>query len=113
MNSQVLSPDFKKKLDDALVYAIIKHSRPFGDFRKPGFQHFLQVVLPNTNCKGPHRTTIRKRMATLYCVYRKALIAELSSVSDIALTADCWTSSRRTHFVCITVHYYDQEFGYI
>jgi hypothetical protein len=113
VKSQVLSPDLKKKLDDALVYATIKDSRPFGDFRKPGFQHFLQVVLPNTNYKGPHRTTIRKRMATLYYVYRKALIAELSSVSDIALTADCWTSHRRMHFVCITAHYYDQQFGYI
>ena len=108
-----MSINSKKKLDDALVYAIIKDSRPFGDFRKEGFLHFLQVALPNTNYKGSHRTTIRKRMTALYRTYRKALITELSSDSDIALTADCWTSSRRTHFVCITAHFYDRECVYV
>ncbi|CAF4573800.1 unnamed protein product [Rotaria sp. Silwood2] len=72
-----------------------------------------QVVLPDTNYKGPHRTTIRKRMAALYRLCRKALIDELSSVSDIALTVDSWSSPRRVHFVCITGHYYDKEFGYL
>lgn len=110
---QVLSADLKKKLDDALIYAIIKDSRPFGDFHKAGFQHFLQIVLPNMNYKGPHRTTVKKRMGDLYRAYRKALVDELSSVSDIALTADSWTSPRRVHFVCITAHYYDKEFGHI
>jgi hypothetical protein len=110
---QVLTPDLKKKLDDALIYAVIKDSRPFGDFKKDGFQHFLQVVLPGTNYKGPHRTTVRERMTNLYGLYRKALIEELSSVSDIALTTDSWASPRRAHYVCITAHYYDKEFGYI
>ncbi|CAF3321825.1 unnamed protein product [Rotaria sp. Silwood2] len=110
---QLLSGDWKKKLDNALIYAVIKDFRPFGDFRKAGFQHFLQVVLPDTNYKGPHRTTIRKRMAALYRLCRKALIDELSSVSDIALTVDSWSSPRRVHFVCITGHYYDKEFGYL
>ncbi|CAF4967963.1 unnamed protein product, partial [Rotaria sp. Silwood1] len=110
---QLLSADWKEKLDNALIYAVIKDSRPFGDFRKEGFQHFLQVVLPDMNYKGPHRTTIRQRMAALYGSYRTALIDELSSVSDIALTADTWSSPRRIHFVCITAHYYDTEFGYL
>ncbi|CAF3247372.1 unnamed protein product, partial [Rotaria sp. Silwood2] len=52
-------------------------------------------------------------MAILYRSYRKALIDELSSVSDLALTADAWSSPCRVHFVFITVHYYDKEFGYI
>jgi hypothetical protein len=108
-----LTSDWKKKLDDALIYSIIKDSRPFGDFRKAGFQHFLQVVLPDSNYKGPHRATVRKHLATLYSSYRKALIDELSTVSDIALTADSWSSPRRIHFVCITAHYYDNVYGYI
>ena len=113
IKSQVLSADMKKKLDDALIYAIIKDSRSFGDFRKPGFQHFLQLVLPNTNYKGPHRTTVRKRMTVLYGLYRQSLITEFSSVSDIALTADSWTNSRRMHFICLTGHYYNEGFGYL
>ncbi|CAF4309132.1 unnamed protein product [Rotaria sp. Silwood2] len=52
-------------------------------------------------------------MAILYRSYRKALIDELSSVSDLVLTADAWSSPCRVHFVFITVHYYDKEFGYI
>lgn len=110
---QALSTQLKKQLDDALIYAIIKDSRPFGDFRKTGFQHFLKVILPDTNYKGPHRTTVKKRMATLYKSYRQVLIDELSSVSDIALTTDCWSSPSRVHFICITAHYYDKEFRYI
>ena len=111
--NQVLSAGFKKKLDNALIYAVVKDCRPFGDFRKPGFQHFLQVAFSNSNYKGPHRTTIKKRMASLYRSYRKALIEEFSTVDDIALTADSWASPRRVHFICITAHYYDKQMGYI
>ncbi|CAF1197510.1 unnamed protein product [Rotaria magnacalcarata] len=105
---QALSSGLKKTLDNDLIYSIIKDSRPFGDFRKAGFQHFLQVVLPDTNYKDPHRITVKKRMEALYSFYRKVLIEEFSSLSDIALTADSWSSPCRAHFICITAHYCDK-----
>jgi hypothetical protein len=110
---QIIPSDLRKQLDDALIYAIIKDSRPFGDFRKTGFQHFLRTVLPTMNYKGPHRSTIKSRMASLYNSYRKMLIDEFSSVNDIALTTDSWSSPRRVHFICITAHYFDKEYKYI
>ncbi|CAF2890154.1 unnamed protein product [Rotaria sp. Silwood2] len=36
----------KKKLDGAVVAAIIEDGRSFGDFSKSGFQKFLQLALP-------------------------------------------------------------------
>ncbi|CAF4269871.1 unnamed protein product, partial [Rotaria magnacalcarata] len=101
----------KKTLDDALIYSIVKDSRPFGDFRKAGFQHFLQVILPGTNYKGPHRVTVKKRLVNLYSSYRRKLIEEFSTINHIGLTVDAWTSPSRAHFICITAHYYDKDFG--
>ena len=61
----------------------------------------MRVALPNINYKGPHRVTTKKRMTTLYRLYRQALIDKLSCVTDIALTADCWSSPRRTHLYAL------------
>ncbi|CAM4849384.1 unnamed protein product, partial [Rotaria magnacalcarata] len=97
--SQLLSADLKKALDDALIYSIVKDSRPFGDFRKAGFQHFLQVILPGTNYKGPHRVTIKKRLVNLYSSYRRKLIEEFSTINHIGLTVDAWTSPSRAHLL--------------
>jgi hypothetical protein len=96
-----------------LIYAIVKDSRPFGDFRKIGFQHFPQTVLQNMNYKVPHRSTVKNRMKDMYISYRTQLIKEFSSINDIALTTDAWSSPRRVHFICITAHYYDKEYNYI
>ena len=37
----------KRKIDDELIECIIKDSRSFNDFEKPGMRKFLNVVLPN------------------------------------------------------------------
>lgn len=106
------STEFKKKLDQALIYAIIKDGRSFGDFRKKGFQYFLNIAFPGVNYKAPHRSTVKKHIANLYRSYRNKLREQLAGVTDIALTADSWTSSRRTHFICITAHYLGEDFEY-
>ena len=97
-------------MDDALVYSIIKDSCPFEDFKKVGFQHFLQVVLLGTNYKGLHRKTIKNRLVTLYRSYRHKLIEELSTINHISVTVHAWTSRRRAHFVCVATHYYEKDF---
>ena len=104
---QHLPPELKKKLDDALIYAAIKDSCAFGDFRKAGFQHFLKVAFPGTAYKGPHRSTVRRNLQVLYRSYRNQLKKKFESISDIALTTDTWTNTRRTHFLCITAHFFD------
>ena len=83
-----LSSNLKKELDDALIYSIVKDSRPFGDFRKTGFEYFLQVAFPGTNYKWPHRNTIKKRLKSLYHTHRQKLIEQLSTISHISLTVD-------------------------
>lgn len=41
-----IKPDRKQELDDAAIDCIIIDSRPFGEFRRPGFEKFLSVACP-------------------------------------------------------------------
>lgn len=109
---QNLSPEMKKKLDQALIYAIIHDGRSFGDFRKPGFQEFLKRAFPDFTYKGPDRSTVKKHISSLYTLYRKKLRQQLSLVSDISLTTDPWSSNRRVHYVCLTAHFFDKDFSF-
>ncbi|CAF1445343.1 unnamed protein product [Rotaria sordida] len=54
----------KKKLDRAVVTAIIEDGRSFGDFLKSGFRKFIQLVLPGY--KAPHRNSINTRLKCLH-----------------------------------------------
>lgn len=95
-----------------MIHAIVHDGRPFGDFRKAGFQEFLKVAFPGASYKGPHRSTVKNHVLSLYASYRKKLRDQLASVSDIALTTDAWTNSRRVHFVCITGHFLREDYSY-
>ena len=97
----------KKKLDEKLVEAIIVDSRPFGDFARPGLKSFLTTALPNY--KPLHRTTIQKRMKSLYKKHRQTLRSILTDVPHIALTTDIWRNSRSRYFISLTGHFYDKK----
>lgn len=99
----------KKVLDDAAIKAIILDSRPFGDFRRLGMQHFLGVALPGY--KGPHRTTVRTNMDPMYTKYCKDLKRYLEKVTSVSLTCDIWTTDG-VCFICVTVHFFDNFFNY-
>ena len=105
-----ISHQQKRLLDSAAIEAIIKDSHAFNVFRKPGMQHFLSVAIPSYH--GPHRRTVAKRLKPMYKQYRANVREKLSTVSDISLTADIWQSNRRLHFVCLTAHYYDDQYNY-
>ncbi|CAF1314434.1 unnamed protein product [Didymodactylos carnosus] len=74
-------------------------------------REFLDIAVPGY--KGVHRKTVHKRLSTLYSEYRHELREVLSKVSDIALTSDVWKNNARTHFICLTAHYYDENYKYV
>lgn len=106
-----IPPDFKKKLDEKHLEAIILDSRPFNDFSRPGMRSFLSEALPGY--KPLHRTTIRKRLRDQYCDHRRKLRNIFQNVSDVALTADLWKNIRGRHFIGLTSHFYNKEFKLI
>jgi hypothetical protein len=102
-----LSNDFKKELDEKLVYAITVDSRSFGDFSRPGMKSFLATAIPGY--KPLHRTTIRKRICTLYKEHRRKLREILQKIPYLSLTTDVWKNNRNRHFICLTGHFYDEK----
>ena len=49
----------KEALEDALLDALIKDGRPYGDFNKKVIKRFLEIAIPNY--KPPHRQTNKSR----------------------------------------------------
>ncbi|CAF1303921.1 unnamed protein product [Rotaria sp. Silwood1] len=104
-------PDQRKKdLDTAAIQAIIEDSHSFNIFRKPGMQKFLSKAVPGY--RGPNRRTVVKRLKSMYKERRSTIRNNLSSVSDISLSADIWKSIRRDHFLCLSAHYYDEHYQF-
>ncbi|CAF1514071.1 unnamed protein product [Didymodactylos carnosus] len=99
------------KLNEAAVSCIIEDGRRFGDFGRPGMRDFLDVAVPGY--KGPLRHTVRRRLSTLYHEKRDRLRDTLSTILDISLTTDIWSSCSRFHFICLTAHYFNDSFGYM
>ncbi|CAF4505447.1 unnamed protein product [Didymodactylos carnosus] len=106
-----ISSDRKKELDTAAISCIIRDGRPFGDLRRMGMQDFLNVAVPGY--KAPHRRTVRRRLSILYHKERKRVKETLRNVQAISLTTDVWRSTTRSHFICLTAHYYNDEFDYV
>jgi hypothetical protein len=101
----------RKMLDQAAIYAIVLDSRTFGDFRKPGMQYFLSRAVPGY--KGPCRKTVRKYLKIMYRKYRTQLNEQLKAAKYVSITTDVWKNSSSVYFICITVHYLNENYEYI
>jgi hypothetical protein len=106
-----ISAEFKKKLDDKHVNAIVIDSRSLCDFSRAGMREFLATAVPGY--RPLHRTTVTKRLRNLYIQHRQTLRVVLSNISDIALTTDIWKDKRHRHFISLTGHFYDKQFKLI
>lgn len=73
-------------------------------------QQFLSTAIPGYY--GPSRKTVRKHLDKLYRERRAELIETFKKIEHIALTTDLWVNSRRSHFLAITAHYYDEQMRY-
>lgn len=80
------------ELHNAAVKAIVVDGRCFGDFRRPGMQHFLAVALPGY--RGTHRRSVGKKMSHNYENYVPTISKALETVDSMSLTTDIWTNSK-------------------
>ncbi|CAF1298723.1 unnamed protein product [Adineta steineri] len=101
-------PHLKKELDTAAIECIVIDGLPFGTFRRPGMQRFLNTI--KSGYRGPTRQTVRKHLDTMYQERRSSLKEKFKTIPFISLTTDLWMNSRRNHFLVITAHYYDENY---
>ena len=100
----------KQALDSAAIDAIIEDSHACNLFRKKSMQQFLSIAI--LGYRGPSRRTIVKRLKPLYKRKRLNARQTLSNISDVSSSTDFWQSNHQSHFLCITGHYYDNEYHY-
>ncbi|CAF4044221.1 unnamed protein product, partial [Adineta steineri] len=98
----------KKELHTAAINAIIQDGLPFDTFQKSGMSQFLSRAVPGY--RGPHRKTVRNRIAALYSNYTIKLKNLFPKLGLVALTSDLWKSPRRTHFISLTAHVFNEKY---
>lgn len=72
-----------------------------------GFREFMNVVDPNFNI--PCRQTIKNRLVYVYEQVSTKIAAELSEVSVVAWTSECWSSRSQDAYVTVTMNYLDSN----
>ena len=85
---------------------IIEDVQPLCSVEKPGLKKLLTKLSPGLQIKG--RTFFTKLLEERYYNGRLALTKSLSEATDVATTADCWTS-RRKSYLGETVHWFDEQ----
>lgn len=107
-NETTISTDRKKELFDAAVNCVVEDGLPFNIFRKSGMSKLLATAVPGFI--GPHRKTVRKRIAALYSSHMAKLRLMLPQLGLIALTTDMWKNSRQIHYISLTAHVFNHKF---
>ncbi|CAF3575228.1 unnamed protein product [Rotaria sp. Silwood2] len=75
----------------AAINFIVRDGLSFGVFRQPGMCQFLETAIPGYI--GPHRKTVRRKIAALCASYTAKLRTVISKNDFLVLTCDLWESS--------------------
>ena len=108
---QLVSTERKREIDKALADCVIEDVLPFGTFQKAGMLKVLNLLVPGYIPQT--RQTVSKRIAKKYKEYIKILINFLKQIEHLALTTDMWKNKHLTHFLGITLHFFDDDFNYV
>jgi hypothetical protein len=100
-------------MDVELTMMLARGNLPFSLVEQDWFQDFMQAACPRLNLK--HRTTYAgPKLDIIYDqmieVRDNLLNAELPSCKIVAITFDHWSSRNNDPFICITLHYVNQDF---
>jgi hypothetical protein len=72
---------------------------------------FLGVAIPGYT--PPHRKTVSKTLRIYYKKYREKLRNYLQNILYISCTCDLWKSRNGSYFICLTGHFYDQDYNFV
>jgi BED zinc finger len=92
----------------ALASMIILDELPFSFVEREGFKKFVAAACPRFHI--PSRWTITRDCFDLYLVEKTKLKSYLRSNSQIVcLTTDTWTSLQKMNYMCLTIHFIDND----
>jgi hypothetical protein len=72
---------------------------------------FLKIAIPGY--KPPHRKTVSKTLRLYYKNYREKLKNYLKDIPYLSCTTDLWKSRNGSYFLCLTGHFYDENFNFV
>jgi hypothetical protein len=91
-----------------LLRWIITDELPLSTVEKPGFKRFMSFVAPKFNT--PSRRTFTRDCFSYYDEEKVKLKKELrSNTSRFCFTTDAWTSVQQINYMCLTVHWIDND----
>ncbi|KAF2304059.1 hypothetical protein GH714_026722 [Hevea brasiliensis] len=91
-----------------LAKMIIVDELPFMFVEGEGFKEFMEVTQPKFRI--PSRWTVSRDCYDLYMEERKKLKNYFQNSNQrVCITTDTWTSLQRINYMCITVHYVDDN----
>ncbi|XP_050233262.1 zinc finger BED domain-containing protein RICESLEEPER 2-like [Mercurialis annua] len=92
----------------AIVFMIIVDELPFKFVEGAGFKRLIQIACPKFNMLS--RWSVTRDCYQLYLNEKLKLGDFLKNHSQrVCLTTDCWTSIQRINYMCITVHFIDDQ----
>lgn len=91
-----------------LMRMIVVHELTFSLVEYDGFRRFVSSL--NPSFKMICRKTVRNDCLKAFMEEKRSLQGCLKiSKSKVSLTMDLWTSNRMVGYICITVHYVDDD----
>ena len=89
---------------------IVIDEHPFLVVEKEDFRGFLTVSCPQFIHHAPSHFIIARHYKKLYLCAKDVLKTTLRGLKfRIALTTDYWTSIQNLNYLCLTVHFIDDE----
>ena len=88
--------------------AIVMHEYPFVMAEHEFFVDFIKSLRPNFSFKS--RITTRKEILDMHLAQKKKLFDQLKTIScRFSATMDMWTSNQNKGYMCITIHWIDDN----
>lgn len=98
--------DCKVKVDNKVIWWIIKTAQPFNTCDSPFFIDMLHSL--NSNYKPPKRDKIRNMVNKLYSNKKDQLLTYTAGVRWFSLTSDGWKDTKnQIYYTGITLHFID------
>lgn len=93
-----------------LMLAIVMHEYPFSIVEHEYFLDFIKSLRPSFSMKS--RNTCRKEILDMYVEEKKKMYNFLGSLScRFSGTMDLWTSRQNKSYMCVTVHFIDDNWS--
>lgn len=92
---------------------IAKSCRPIAICEDEGFINLMRAATGNMMYSPPSRTTIQRRVDTMFNDCKSGIQKDLKETAHVALTCDYWSSVSNVSFLGMTVHYVDNNFNLI